>query len=214
MSNNPLFSGFSSSELKLLKSLNTPSKIQSFLNKIPINFELSRETCMSPKSVLEKRKAHCMEGAMLAAAALRFHGHKPLIMDFESTPNDFDHVVAIFKKSGFYGSISKTNHAVLRYREPIYKTLREIALSFFHEYFLNKNGKKTLRTFSSPVNLSRFDKQNWMTSKEEVWYIPVYLTKIKHYKILTKSQIRGLRKADKIEIEAGKLLEYQEPKKK
>lgn len=209
-----LFSDFSKEEIKILKSLNTPSKIQSFLNKIPINFELSGDTCISPKSVLEKRKAHCMEGAMLAAAALRFHGHKPLIMDFESTPNDFDHVIAIFKKSGFYGSISKTNHAVLRYREPIYKTLRELALSFFHEYFLNKNGKKTLRTFSAPVNLTKFDKQNWMISKEDVWYIPDYLTKIKHYKILTNSQIRGLRKADKIEIQAGKLLEYKEPKKK
>ena len=212
--NKTFFKDFTSSQIKILKSLNTPSKIQTFLNKIPINFEESGDTCMSPKSVLEKRKAHCMEGAMFAAATLRFHGEKPLIMDFESTSDDFDHVIAIFKRSGFYGSISKTNHAVLRYREPIYRTLRELALSFFHEYFLNKNGKKTLRTFSKPINLSRFDNQNWMTSKENVWFIPEHLTKIPHKSILNKAQIRSLRLADEIERQAGKLLEYKKIKEK
>jgi len=212
--NKSLFSDFSSSELKILKSLKNPSKIQSFLNTLPINFELNGDTCQSPKSVLQSKTAHCMEGAMLAATALRFHGYKPLIMDFEATSDDFDHVIAIFKQFGYYGSISKTNHAVLRYREPIYKNPRELALSFFHEYFLNKNGKKTLRTFSKPVNLARFDKKGWMTSSEPVWFIPEYLTEIKHFPILKRKQILNLRKADKIEIQAGNLIEYPAPRKK
>lgn len=205
--------GFNQEEINLFKKLNTPSKIQDFLNSLKINFEENGDTCMSPRMVLKTKKAHCIEGSLLAAAILRFHGHEPLILDMEGTKDDFDHVIALFKQHEHWGAIGKTNHAVLRYREPIYRTLRELALSFFHEYFLNKNGKKTLRTFSKPINLSRFDNQNWMTSKENVWFIPDYLTRIKHFKILTRSQIRSLRPADKIEIEAGKLLEYNNPKK-
>lgn len=208
-----LFSEFSKSDLKILKSLNTPSKIQSFLNKLPINFELSGDTCQSPKSVLQSKTAHCMEGAMFASACLRFHGHKPLIMDLEVTDKDDDHVIALFKKHNHWGSISKTNHSVLRYREPVYKSIRELAMSFFHEYFPD-SGHKVLRAYSNPVNLSRFDKKNWMTSTEPVWFIPEHLTEIPHKPVLNKSQIKTLRKADEIEIQAGKLLEYPNPWKK
>jgi hypothetical protein len=123
---------------KIFKKLSTPQKIQDFLNSLKFNFEDDGETCMSPRQVLLKGKAHCMEDAMFAAAALEFHGHKPLILDLRATerPYDSDHVVAVFKKFGCFGAISKTNHAVLRYREPIYKSIRELALSYFHEYFL------------------------------------------------------------------------------
>ncbi len=202
--------GLKKEELSVLKSLNTPSKIQDFLNSLKTNFEESGETCMSPSLILKNKKAHCMEGALLAATALRLQGHPPLILDMESTKNDFDHVVALFKQHNHWGAIGKTNHAVLRYREPIYKTPRELVMSFFHEYFLNSNGKKTLRTYSSPVNLSRFDKLNWISSQEPVWFIPDHLTKIKHFPILNRKQIRTLRKADKIEIQAGNLVEYRE----
>ena len=202
--------GLKKEELSVLKSLNTPSKIQDFLNSLKTNFEENGETCMSPSVVLKSKKAHCMEGALLAATALRLQGHPPLILDMESTKHDFDHVVALFKQHNHWGAIGKTNHAVLRYREPIYKTPRELVMSFFHEYFLNSNGKKTLRTYSSPVNLSRFDKLNWISSQEPVWFIPDHLTKIKHFPILNRKQIRTLRKADKIEIQAGNLVEYRE----
>ena len=200
-------------EIKLLKSLKTPKKIQDFLNKIPINFEEKGDTCYSPRIVLKNWKAHCMEGAMLAAAALRINGHDPLVVDLTATRKDFDHVICVFKKNGKWGSIGKTNHAVLRYREPIYRNIRELVMSFFHEYF-DDSGKKNLRTYSSPVNLKRFDKLNWMTSEEDVWFVPDYLAKVKHFPIMTRSQIAGLRKADKIEIEAGKLLEWKQKKSK
>ena len=204
-----LFNNFTKEEITLFKKLNTPQKIQDFLNNLQSNFEENGDTCLSPKMVLKEKKAHCVEGALLAATILRFHGYKPLVMDLESNKHDFDHVIALFKQHDHWGAIGKTNHAVLRYREPIYKTPRELAMSFFHEYFLNKNGKKTLRKFSNPINLKRFDKHNWMSSDKEVWFIPEYLAEVKHNDILTRTQIKSLRPADKIEIEAGKLTDWK-----
>lgn len=199
--------GFSYRVIEIFKKLNSPAKIQDFLNKLRINFEEGGESCMSPSMVLKTGKAHCMEGAMFSACVLRFHGYKPLVVDLESTKEDYDHVISVFKEKGYWGAIGKTNHAVLRYREPVYKSIRELVMSFFHEYFLNSDGKKTLRRYSLPVDLSIFDDKKWMTSEEDVWYIPEYLTKIKHYPILKRWQIRNLKKADDIEIRAGKLVQ-------
>ncbi len=203
------FFGLSEKDVKLIKKLNTPAKVQDFLNSLDMNFEPNGDECNSPAEVLRKKRAHCVEGAILAAVILRYHGMEALLLDLESNNSDFDHVVALFKEDGYWGAISKTNHAVLRYREPIYRTIRELALSYFHEYFLNKDGAKTLRTYSVPVNLKVFDKKNWVNSKEEVWFIPEYLTKVKHHKILTKKQIRMLRKADIVERKAGEIVEYE-----
>jgi hypothetical protein len=200
--------GFTEKEEAVFKRLDTPTKIQDFLNKIPINFEKKGETAMSPRSVLRENKAHCIEGAMFAAVALRYHGHKPLVVDLHSIKEDADHVIAVFCQNGYWGAISKSNHAVLRYREPVYRDVRELVMSCFHEYFLD-NGKKTLRTYSMPVDLSRFDKKRWMTSEEDVWYIPNYLATVHHTQILSRTQIAHLRKADSVEIEAGKLTEWK-----
>ncbi|MDP3992268.1 MAG: hypothetical protein Q8P79_02040 [Nanoarchaeota archaeon] len=200
--------GLNKEEMKILKSLNTPGKIQDFLNGIPINFEEKGDTCMSPRLVLRNWKAHCIEGAMIAAACLRLNGEKPLVVDMEATKKDFDHVICVFKRGSRWGAIGKTNHAVLRYREPVYKSIRELIMSFFHEYF-DDDGKKNLRSYSLPVDLSRFDHLNWMASEEDVWYIPDYLAKVRHFPILTRSQISGLRKADKVELDAGDVVEWK-----
>lgn len=205
--------GLGKKELKILKKLNTPQKIQDFLNKMSINFEEEGDSFLSPMSVLEKRICHCTEGAILAALALRVNGYPPLLLDLVANRNDFDHVVAVFKKDGKWGAISKTNHAVLRYREPIYNSIRELAMSYFHEYF-NDKGKKSLRSFSRPINLKRFDKKGWMTTKDDIYYIPEYLSEIKHIPILNEKQIRNLRQAEKIEIEAGKIVEWKPGNKK
>lgn len=194
---------FTKEELKIYRKLDTPEKVQDFLNEIKINFEKNGETCLSPREVLKQGQAHCIEGAIFAASVLKFHGEKPLVLDLEATKKDFDHVVAVFRKGKFFGAISKTNHAVLRYREPIYKTVRELVMSYFHEYFTD-DGKKTLRKYAL-VDLSRFDKQNWETS-EDIWIIADYLAKVKHVEILTRVQEKSLRLADAIEIEAGKLV--------
>ena len=194
--------------LKSLKKLNTSKKIQDFLEKLPANFEKKGETCRSPVGVLKHREAHCLEGAILAAACLRLHGHRPLILDLAAHQRDLDHVVAPFKIHNHWGAISKGNHAVLRYREPVYKNIRELVMSYFHEYFLD-DGRKTLRSYSNPVDLSRFDKKGWMTSETDVWYIERYLRKIRHKPILTKMMMRNLRPADPIEILAGKLTQWK-----
>lgn len=201
------FFDFNQTETKLLNRLNTPQKIQDYLNKLPINFEEDGDTSMSPREVLKNKKAHCMEGAVLAAVALWYHGQKPLLLDLVTTKNDDDHVVALFKQHGYWGAISKTNHAVLRYREPVYKTIRELALSFFHEYFKH-TGQKTLRKYSAPFDLSKIKNKSWLTSGEDLWDINNALDDSRHYPILSTKQIKTLRKAEPIEIEAGKILEW------
>jgi hypothetical protein len=204
---------FTNDEIRLLRSLSTPRRIQDFLDAIPMNFEEDEETCLSPHRVLRERRAHCMEGAMLAATALRFAGYPPLIVDLKSFPEDHDHVIAVFQQEGCWGAISKTNHGVLRYREAVYRSIRELAMSYFHEYTMD-DGRKTLRSYSRPVDLSRFDRLGWMIDEEDVWYIPEYLDDAKHFPILTRSQIGRLRKADKIEREVGKIVEWPLPSKK
>lgn len=195
----------------MIGGLKTPRKVQDFINGLRMNFDYDRDTCQSPRQVLRSGKAHCVEGAILAAAILRHHGHRPLLLDLEATDNDYDHVVALFRRHGCWGAISKTNHAVLRYREPIYRTVRELALSYFHEYFLHC-GRKTLRRYSAPFDLREFDGRHWVTSEEEVWFIPERLTEIRHYPILSRRQIASLRRADAIEIAAGRLTEVPDPR--
>jgi hypothetical protein len=203
-------SSYSKLELSLFRKLSTPAKIQDYLNSIPFNFDKG-SYCMSPRDVIKNKKAHCAEGAIFAASVLEYHGHKPLILDLRSTekPYDYDHVVAVYKKDNFWGAISKTNHGVLRYREPVYKTIRELVMSYFHEYFLD-TGVKTLREYSVPFDLSKYKKLDWRTSLEDISEILEHLDNIKHNKILLKDQIKNLRKADKIEVEMGKLKEYKE----
>lgn len=144
---------------------------------------------------------------MLAAATLRLHGRPPLVMDLEATDDDHDHVVALFRERGRWGAISKTNHAVLRYREPVYRSVRELALSFFHEYFLD-DGRKTLRRYSDPVDLSRFDRRGWMTSEDDLWDVERHLYRVRHEAILAPGQAATLRRADPVEIKAGKLVDW------
>jgi hypothetical protein len=121
--------GLTKSELRLLRGLKTPGKIQDYLDSMPINHEPEGDTCLSPRRVIRERRAHCIEGAMLAALALRLHGEPPLVLDLTSNARDFDHVIALFKRHNCWGAVSKTNHTALRYREPVYKTLRELVMS-------------------------------------------------------------------------------------
>jgi len=176
----------SSQEMRLLKSLSSPWKIQDFLNSIPYNTEPHGDTCRSPRRVMRDRTAHCFEAALFAAAALRANGWPPLIVDLEAV-RDTDHVIAVFRMDGCWGAIAQSNYSGLRFREPIYRNLRELAVSFFEDYY-NPKGEKTLRRYSRPVNLSRFDSANWMTAEEDVWMIPEYLVEIPHHNILAKER--------------------------
>lgn len=200
--------GLEPAEYRRLKSLSSPQKIQDYLDALALNFEPNGDTCRSPRGVMKEGSAHCIEGAMLAALALRLQGQRPLVLDLVSAKHDDDHVVALYKRHGCWGAISKTNHAVLRYREPVYDTIRELAMSYFHEY-VDSNGNKTLRLFSPPINLARFDQQNWMTADAPVWFVAKYLNTVPHYPILSRAQIATLRKADPIEQKAGSLVQWE-----
>ncbi len=198
---------FTKKEQALLRKLNTRAKVQDYLNSLKFNFEKRGPTLKSPLFAVRAGNAHCLEGAILGAYILSLHGFPPLVMHLKTTKQDFDHCVAPFKVAGLWGALSKTNHAVLRYREPVYKSIRELAMSYFHEYFLD-NGMKTLRSYSVPLNLKIFE-NGWEVSGENLWGIDEELDKIKHYDIAPRSATKNLRKVDKIEIEAGYIEEWK-----
>jgi len=185
-------------ERALLARLDAPIKIQQFLNTMA--YDPAPGTA-SPRVVLRERKANCFEGALFAAAALRALGHPPLLVDMRSH-NDDDHVLAVFRRRGAWGSVAKSNFTVLRFREPIYRSIRELMMSYFDVYF-NAIGEKTLRAYSVPFDLARFDKNHWMTTEEDVSYIGDALDRARHYKVLTSVQIRDLRLADPDLVKAG-----------
>ena len=191
-------------EKVFLHTLHTPQKIQDYLESIPFNHEEGGETCMSPRHVLQQKKAHCLEGAMLACAALILQGRRPLILSLKVTPKDYDHVITLFKEGGYWGAMSKTNHAVLGWRDPVYKTIRELVLSYFNEYFLVKNGEKTLRGYSKPINLRRFGTA-WITSSENLFTIAETISDTIHLSIIPQGNEVYLRKANKFERESASL---------
>jgi hypothetical protein len=201
-------SGLTKEEFGTLAKLNTPIKIQDFLDALPMNWEKRGETLYSPKRVLEHKKAHCFEGALLAAAALWVHGERPLIMNLSARldSGDQDHVVALYTRGGRFGAIGKTNHATIRFRDPVYNTLRELALSYFHEWFLNTTGEKTLECDSLPLNLSR--DASWVAAEEDLWKFDEALATRKHYFLIPKGNWQHVRRADPMELAAGRLLEW------
>jgi hypothetical protein len=194
----PKYVGFTPAELRSLRRLKNPHGIQRFLYELPYH---QGNTAWSPRLVLREKTAHCLEGAIFAAAALRVNGHEPLIIDFEAT-RDTDHVLAAYQIDGCWGAIAKSNFSGLRYREPVYRSLRELALSYFEDYF-NLLGERTLRRYSAPVNLSRFDYLDWMTTEKPVWFVAEYLTKIYHYPLISKKQIMHLHRVDDLSLRAG-----------
>jgi len=195
------------SEIAILSRLKTPQKIQDFLDTFKFNYEKDRETCMSPRRVLNTKKAHCIEGAMLAATALLLQGQKPLVMNLKVTKGDYDHLVTLYKQNGFWGAISKTNHSVLRFRDPVYRTARELALSYFHEYFLTSNGKKTLIGYSAPINLKKFGTK-WVTEEHDLWNIAEKIYDTPIIKIIPAENKKFIRNASKNERSGANIKEW------
>jgi hypothetical protein len=195
--------GLTPKELAVLKKLTTPEKVQTFISSIPQNFEKDGDSCMSVREVLASRRAHCIEGAIVAALAFWVNGEEPLLMDLTATKDDFDHVVALFKRNGCWGAISKGNHAYTRYRDPVYRTLRELAMSYFHEYY-DTRGIKTLRSFSLPVNLRKYKPDAWINGNG-AWQIAEDLDHVRHFNLITPAQAKLLRPIDDVERRAGKV---------
>jgi len=183
--------GFTARELRTLRALRTPDGIQKFIDGMEYHLA---GTAWSPRLVLRERTCHCLEGAIFAAAALRVIGFPPLLLDFEAV-NDTDHVIAVFQIDGHWGALAQSNYSGCRYREPVYRSLRELAMSYFEDYF-NLRCERTMRTYSKPVNLARFDKRNWMTTEKPIWFIPEYLVDIPHTRLLTRRMINRLSRVD------------------
>jgi hypothetical protein len=182
--------------------LGSPERIQEFLDQeIGYNLEPRGATCYSPALVLKHGIAHCMEGALFAAAALQKIGYPALLVDLEAV-RDSDHVLAVYRRNGCWGSLAKSNFAGLRGREPVYRSLRELAISYFEHYY-NARGEKTLRTYSRPVNLARFDNIGWTTTEEEVWEIPSYLVEISHTRLLSAASEKQLSRMSRILYDAN-----------
>lgn len=196
-------------EKKLFKKLSTAIKIQDYLDSIPFNYEKNGETCMSPRQLIKQKKAHCIEGALFAGAVLWFHNKEPLLINFKvNDARDQDHIITVYSKNGYYGAISKTNHNVLRFRDPVYKTIRELVLSYYHEYFLNKTGKKTLLGYTKPISLKKFG-TSWITSTKDLWEIAEYMYDAPIIHIVPKKNKKFIRKACDTERKGASILEWK-----
>jgi hypothetical protein len=194
-------------EHAMFRKLSTPQKIQDYLESLPTNFELKGETYRSPRRVFRDRTAHCFEGALVAAAAIAYHGGPPLIMDFRSLPDQDDHVVTPFRLNGLWGAISKTNHSVLRYRDPVYRDVRELAMSYFHEFY-EKDRRKSLLEYSAPFDLSRYSLERWLVAEEDLYWLTKALDKTRHYQTVPKRSRRHLRLVAPVELRAMTVIEW------
>jgi hypothetical protein len=192
---------FTAAERAVFRRLGTPEKIQRFLDDLAYNKEPAGPTCRSPRRVLRDRTAHCMEGSMFGAAALRQLGHPPLLLDLKAVRDD-DHVLAIFRIRSHWGAVAKSNYSGLRYREPVYRTLRELVMSYFEHYY-NPQREKTLRGYSRPVNLARFDARAWMTAEDDPWFVPEHLCTIAHTAVLPPGSVPRLARVDERLFAAG-----------
>ena len=200
--------GLSLSAARTLARLATPQAIQDFLVDFPQNFEPEGDTARSVEQTLKHRRAHCIEGAMVAAFALWLQGHPPLLLDF-SAHQDMDHVIAPFRVNGKWGAISKTNYVCLRWRDPIYRSVRELVMSYFHEYA--KGPRKTLRSYSQPFDLRRVPVAKWVHNREQCWEIADLITAARHYAVVTPAQAKALRPRDPVEVASDKVTSFPIP---
>ena len=189
-------------EVDLMDNLRTPAQVQALLDDTCYP---SGDENRSPLEVLRQRRAHCLDGGLFAAAALRRIGFPPLIVDLQPDPGmDDDHVLAVYQIDSCWGALAKSNYSGLRFREPVYRTLRELVMSYFEDFF-NVHGVKTLRYYTRPINLKKLDRVDWMNSSAGVDWIEVYLKSVKRVPLLTTAQAALLNPMDQRSISAGTL---------
>jgi hypothetical protein len=202
--------GLSASDYARLARLDSPPRIQAFVNSIPANHELAGESVHSVRTTLRRREAHCIEGALVAACALWIHGEPPLLLHLNCAPSDYPHVVAVFRRGRSYGAISKSNGTWLRYREPVYRSLRELAMSYFHEYF-DRGGHKTLRSYARPFDLRALDPALWVTAEGSCWVLHDMIAGARHYPLVSPAQAGRLARRDPFERRAQAFVQYPRP---
>jgi hypothetical protein len=205
--------GLSAGECTILKRLSTPERIQAFVDAIPANHEADGETVLSVREVLRQRRAHCIEGAFVAACALWVIGRPPLVMHLDCDPADWPHVIALFRRGRAWGAISKSNHIGLRYRDPVYRSLRELAMSYFHEY-CDRRGHRTLVSHSAAFDLRRIDPALWVTSDTPCWQAHDRLANRRHYPLVTARQRADLSRLDPFERKLAQVAQFPRPSKR
>jgi hypothetical protein len=198
--------GLSIEEGRVLRALTTPQRIQEFVIGLQANFEEEGDSLRSVRGVLHHRRAHCIEAAFVAACALWLHGEPPLIVDM-TAKGDTDHVITVFRRNGCWGAISKSNHVWLRWRDPVYRSLRELVMSYFHEY--TSRHRKSLRSYSRAVDLRRFPTEMWVTNEDDCWDVGAALDDVRHYRLITPAQARRLTPRDATELRADDLVQYE-----
>lgn len=198
-------------ERRLFARLDTPQKIQNFLDRMPANFELNGDTVLSPRRMLQEKMAHCAEAALFAAAVLLFHGRRAWLMDLRALPSDQDHVVTLFTVRGLWGAVSKTNHAVLRWRDPIYRSARELAMTYAHEYNLD-GGKKSLLDFSRPFALTRYAPRRWVVAGEDLHWLMDAMDASPHVPLAPPRALRERRRSTKVELASQDVVEWPDPR--
>src|SRR5665213_79558 len=202
----------SPAERRVFARLDTPQKVQSFLDRLPPNFELDGETTMSPRRMLKARTAHCAEAALFAAAVFAYHGQPPWLMDMQALASDQDHVIALFRQRGLWGAISKTNHSVLCWRDPIYRSPRELAMSYAHEYCLD-GGKKSLLAFSRPFNLARYRPARWVTAEEDLDWLLEALDNSPHLPLAPAPALKARRRTSWVELLSQDVVDWPNPRR-
>ena len=191
--------GLTPREAARLRALSSPARIQRFLDDL--DYDAAGRECRSPRRVLREGRVQCLDGAIFGAAALRLQGHPPLVLDLEADRDD-DHVIAVYRHKGAWGAVGRSNYSGLRFREPVFRTVRELALSYLESYF-NLRREKTLRRYSRPVSLARFDARRWMVAPDDLWYVAEHLVTVRHYRLLTKAQEGTLARVDARTFTAG-----------
>jgi hypothetical protein len=199
-------------DIKIIKNLNTPHKVQNFLDQIPFDFEEEGESYHSPKIVIKKNKAHCFEGALFAHLCLTYTGFTNYILDLKvkktAIKYDSDHTLCVFKINGYWGAISKTNHSVLRWRDPIYENISELAKSYYHEYFFDDTGEKTLESYSKPFNVFGKFGVGWVGADFDLDRIALALDRYTHNPFVPKINKKFIRLAGKTEIKGASVTQW------
>jgi hypothetical protein len=195
--------GLTRAETGILRRLSTPEKVQRYLNDLTYNVEPDGDTVRSPRRVMRDRMAHCAEGAFFAAAAFRMNGRPPLLVDLEAE-NDDDHVLAVYRDRGLWGSVATSKFSGLRFRAPVYRTIRELVMSYFEDYF-NWDGDRSLRAYSRPLSLAQFDRINWTTAEEDLWPVVEWLTVARHTPVVGPAVAKRLPRVDRRSFQAGVL---------
>jgi len=186
----------------IFEGLNSPAQIQAYLDRTPYSTE---DTDRSPRSVIRDGVAHCLDGGLFAAAALRRLGYPPLLVDLLPEPGtDDDHILAIYRRQGCFGAVAKSNFAGIRGRAPVYRSLRELAMSYF-EFYFSIDGHKSLRAYSVPLNLARLDSLNWLWDDAGAAEVEKRLYGLRAIQLLTPQVAAELTPVDRLTYEAGSL---------